>query len=84
MAKYAQEEANAQNASAGLAATIAQRKRELAEKKAREEEEAMLRYAEEEEKQKQATEGLAATIAARKRELAEKKAREVIIRLFLN
>ncbi len=36
MAKYAREEAEQANASAGLAATIAARKRELAEKKAKE------------------------------------------------
>jgi hypothetical protein len=82
MAKYAQEEAAATNSD--MVERIQQRKREAAERKAREEEEAMARYAEEEAAQKNASEQLAASIAQRKRDLAEKKAREVnyIIHLF--
>jgi hypothetical protein len=45
MAKYAREEAEAQNATSAMADSIAKRKRELAEKKAKEEEEAMARCA---------------------------------------
>jgi hypothetical protein len=43
MTKYAQEEANSQNAQSAMAESIAKRKRELAEKKAKEEEDAMTR-----------------------------------------
>jgi len=52
------------------------RKRELAEKKAREEEELMRKYAEEEAASEKAKASMADRIAARKRELAEKKAQE--------
>jgi hypothetical protein len=81
MAKYAEEEAALQS-NREMGERIAQRKRELAEKKAREEEEQMAKYAQEEQAQQQATAAMADRIAARKRELAEKKAREVGFFLF--
>jgi len=72
MARYAAEELAQSQAAASMAERIAARKREVAEKKLKEEEEAMNRYAEEE-KAAQASKAMAETIALRKRDLAEKK-----------
>jgi hypothetical protein len=76
MSRYAQEEAAPPEAGRAMAERIAPRKRELAERKAREEGEGMARYAQEEGASEAAAKEMAERIAARKRELAERKARE--------
>jgi len=72
MARYAAEEAAAAQATQEMAERIAARKRELAERKAKEEDEAMKKYAQEE-AAVEASKAIASTIQQRKRELAEKK-----------
>jgi len=74
MARYAAEEAANAQASLEMAERISARKREVAEKKAKEEDDAMKKYAEEV-ASVEATKAMASTIQQRKRELAEKKSK---------